>query len=96
MWMNMIMAKKLGKEVREIKSEIMDQLEDAVDDYLVDFQAKSKDGKSLPSINEIEDLLLSLKDKTREIYLKMASESINKFDEAEVIDSKKENSGKEG
>ena len=96
MWMNLIMAKKLGKEAKEIKSEIMDQLEDAVDDYLADFQAKSKDGKALPSINEIEDLLLSLKDKTREIYLKMASESISKFDEAEIIDSKKENSGKEG
>lgn len=96
MWMKMIMAKKLGKEAREIKSEIMDQLEDAVDDYLADFQTKSKDGKALPSINEIEDLLLSLKDKTREIYLKMASESISKFDEAEVIDSKKGNSEKEG
>ena len=90
------MAKKLGKEAKEIKSEIMDQLEDAVDDYLSDFQAKSKDGKSLPTINEIEDLLLELKDKTRNIYLQMASDSINKFDESEVIKAKKENFGKEG
>lgn len=90
------MAKKLGKEAKEIKSEIMDQLEDAVDDYLLDFQAKSKDGKSLPTINEIEDLLLELKDKTRNIYLQMASDSINKFDESEVIKAKKENFGKEG
>jgi len=52
MWMNLIMAKKLGKEAREIKSEIMDQLEDAVDDYLADFQAESKDGKSLPFATE--------------------------------------------
>ena len=96
MWVGMIMAKRLNPREREIKSAIMDRIEDVVDDYFTEFHAKSKDGKALPSINDIEDLLLELKSKTRDIYLDMASESISKFDESEIIESKKESSRKEG
>lgn len=96
MWVKTIMAKKLNPKNREIKSAIMDKLEDEVDNYFEEFQTKSKDGKTLPSINDIEDLLINLRSKTQEIYLDMISESISKFDEAEVIESKKESSKRKG
>ena len=81
---------------QELKSAIMDELEDAVDEYLESFSLKSNDGKTLPSINELEDIVADLRTKTRDIYLKMVSESITSFDESELIDSKKDSTGKEG
>lgn len=84
------------KDERELKSEIMDQLEEAVDEYFASFKAKSNDRNSLPTIDDIEDLLGNLRSKTRDIYLKAVSDTVNNFDESELIDSKKENTGKEG
>lgn len=84
------------KDERELKSEIMDQLEEAVDEYFASFSAKSSNGGSLPTIDDIETLLGDLKSKTRDIYLKMVSDSINNVDESELIASKKENTEKEG
>ena len=96
MFGRLIMAKKLNSKEQEIKSAIMDRIEDAVDDYFSEFRAKSSDGQGLPSINDIEDLLLQLKSKTRDIYLDMALQSISKFDESGIIESKKANTKKEG
>lgn len=84
------------KDERELKSEIIDQLEEAVDEYFASFSAKSSNGSSLPTIDDIETLLGDLKSKTRDIYLKMVSDSINNVDESELIASKKENTEKEG
>ena len=84
------------KDERELKSEIMDQLEEAVDEYFASFKTKSNDRNSLPTIDDIEDLLGNLRTKTRDIYLKAVSDTVNNFDESELIDSKKENTGKEG
>ena len=50
----------------------------------------------IPTIDDIEDLLGNLRSKTRDIYLKAVSDTVNNFDESELIDSKKENTGKEG
>ena len=86
----------LTKQEQELKSTIMDELEDAVDAYFNSFRSKSNGGKSLPSINDIEDLANELKTKTRDIYLAMISSGISTFDESEAIASKKENSKKEG
>ena len=91
---NCMNDQRLSKAEQEMKSTIMDKIEDAVDDYIVSFRLKSSGGSELPSINEIEDILFELKDKTRDIYLDMISDSITKFDESKMIDSKKENSGK--
>ncbi|MBR1708971.1 MAG: hypothetical protein IJ719_09110 [Clostridia bacterium] len=85
---------RLNKTEQEIKSAIMDKIEDAVDDYLLSFRLKSNDGNGLPNINEIEDMMQDLKNKTRDIYLSMVSDSITKFDESKSIDSKKENTEK--
>lgn len=90
------MAINLNSKEREIKSAIMDQLEDAVDDYFDKFHSKSKDGKGLPSINDIEDMLIDLRSKTRDICLRMTSEALSNFDESEIIELKKENIEKEG
>ena len=84
------------KNESELKSEIMDQLEEAVDEYFASFKAKSSNQNSLPTIDEIEDLLGNLRSKTRDIYLKAVSDSISNFNESELIDSKKENTRKEG
>ena len=84
------------KSEHELKSEIMDQLEEAVDEYFASFKAKSNNQNSLPTIDDIEDLLGDLRSKTRDIYLKAVSDSLNSFNESELIASKKENTGKEG
>lgn len=86
------MAVKLNLSQAEMKSEIMDQIEEAVDRYLISYNDKSKGNKQVPTIDEIEDMISELKSKTRDIYLKMISDSLNNTDESEMITSKKENS----
>ena len=77
-------------EERELKSEIMDRLEDVVDDYLETFRVKSDEGATIPSIGEIEDMVSDMRSKTRDIYLQMISDSIDTFDEGPLIESKKD------
>lgn len=89
------MADKLIGEA-EIKSEIMEKIEEAVDEYFASYKEKSGNGKVVPTIHEIEGLVTDLKSKTREIYLKMISDSLTNTDESELIASKKENSEKRG
>ena len=86
----------LSKQEQELKSTIMDELEDAVDTYFESFRSKCGSKKTLPSINDIEDLVSELKTKTRDTYLSMVSNSISNFDESAAIASKKENTKKEG
>ncbi len=74
---------------RELKSEIMDKLEDIVDEYFKSFRCKSNDGSTMPSIDEIEDIVSDMRSKTRDIYLGLISESINNYDESSLIESKK-------
>ena len=88
--------KKQIKDESELKSEIMDQLEEAVDEYFASFKAKSNNDNALPTIDDIEVLLGDLKSKTRDIYLKMVSDSLDSFDDSDLIASKKELTGKEG
>lgn len=84
------------KQEQELKSAIMDEIEDAVDDYMETFRLKSDNGNKLPSINEIEDIVTELKSKTRDIYLRMVSESISGYDESNLIESKKANTKEKG
>ena len=84
------------KDESELKSEIMDQLEEAVDEYFASFKAKSNNDNALPTIDDIQVLLGDLKSKTRDIYLKMVSDSLDSFDDSDLIASKKELTGKEG
>ena len=87
-------SQKQTQKERELKSAIMDQIEDAVDDYIESFRLKGNNGEKLPSISEIEDIVTDLKNKTRDIYLNMVSDSISNYDESKIIDSKKENTNK--
>ena len=73
------------KDERELKSEIMDQLEEAVDEYFASFKARSSNQNSLPTIDEIEDLLGNLRSKTRDIYLKAVSDSINNLPQSQIL-----------
>ena len=74
---------------RELKSEIMDKLEDAVDEYLASFKSKSNGGSTIPSISEIEDMVSDIRSKTRDIYLELISSSLNNYPEGPLIESKK-------
>ena len=75
----------------EMISEIMDQIEEAVKEYFISYNDKSKGSQQVPTIDEIEDMVSELKYKTRDIYLNMIGESLNNTDESELISSKKEN-----
>ena len=88
--------KRLDDQEKEIKSAVMEKIEDAVDDYFEEYRLKSEDGKGVPTINEIEDILMKLNSKTRDIFLETVSEMISKCNETELIDSKKENSRRKG
>lgn len=95
----MIMLMKnniLTESEKELKSKVMDQLEDVVDDYFNTYQLKDSKTNKLCSIDQIENILSDLKLKTREIILDMVSESISNYDESEEIKLKKANSKKEG
>ena len=85
------MAVKLTVSQLKMKSEIMDQIEEAVDEYLSSYNDKSKGNKQVPTIDELEDMISELKSKTRDICLKMIRDSLNSTDESEMISSKKEN-----
>ena len=89
-------GKRLDDQEKEIKSEVMEKIEDAVDDYFEEYRLKNEDGKGVPTINEIEDILMKLNSKTRDIFLETVSEMISKCNETELIDSKKENSRRKG
>ena len=88
--------KRLDDQEKEIKSAVMEKIEDAVDDYFEEYRLKNEDGKGVPTINEIEDILMKLNSKTRDIFLETVSEMISKCNETELIDSKKENSRRKG
>ena len=81
---------------RELKSEIMEKLEDAVDEYLASFKTKSNGGSTIPSISEIEDMVSDMRSKTRDIYLQLISDSINNYAEGPLIESKKDTTEKKG
>ena len=83
------MSKSLPDE-QQLKSEIMYRLEEEVDSYFSKFNSKCEGGERFPSIEEIEDIVSDLRSKTRDIYLDLISESINSFNEAPIIESKKE------
>lgn len=89
-------GKRLDDQEKEIKSAVMEKIEDAVDDYFEEYRLKNEDGKGVPTINEIEDILMKLNSKTRDIFLETVSEMISKCNETELIDSKKENSRRKG
>ena len=89
------MDERIPDTLRGVKSDVMDQLEEAVDDYLKSYWLKSGN-HGVPTISEIENLVTELRSKTRNICLEMVSDSLTNTDESEMIASKKENtSGRE-
>lgn len=51
----------------------------------------SKAGKVCPTIDEFEDTFVKLNEKTREVWARLAADTIDAVDEKEIIASKKEN-----
>ena len=66
----------------------MERLEEVVDSYFESYRLRSGD-QGVPTITEIENLITELKSKTRDIYLRMVSDSLTNTDESDMIASKK-------
>ena len=80
-----------AEELNE-KSRIMERVENAIDEYLLDLRKATDGRKTLPNITQMEELLKNLRQKTQNSYLDSASDFISNFPENDLIEAKKENS----
>ena len=79
------------KAILETLYELKDIIEEAIDK--VEF-AEEGDPRSL--IDKVEDCLVEMNDKTRNIYTYMMSDQLSAMESSEMIDSKKASTSKRG
>ena len=86
----------MAKKSREdITLETLYELKDLIDDAIEKVEkAEEDDPRSL--IDRVEDCLVGLNDKTRNIYSTMLSDHLSAMESNEMIESKKGNSSKRG
>lgn len=87
-----IMAKK-SKE--DITIETLYELKDLINEA-IEAVEKVDGGDPESLIDRVENCLVSLNDKTRDIYSSMMSEHLSALDSGELIESKKPNTFKRG
>ena len=80
------------KELDQIAEDALQDLREAINNYVRAFSEKTGDSKKFMKIDELENMMTELDAKTRKIYLDMVSDSLNAVNEKEIIASKKENS----
>lgn len=80
------------KELDRIAEDAIQDLKDAINNYVRIFTKRTGCTKNYLTIDQLEDMMLELDGETRKIYLQMISDSLNSIDEKELIVSKKENS----
>lgn len=86
------MAKKSREDITlETLYELKDLINDAIEKVE---KAEEDDPRSL--IDRVEDCLVGLNDKTRNIYSSMLSDHLSAMESNDMIESKKENSSKRG
>ena len=86
------MARKTKDDITlETLYELKDLIEDTIDKVE---KAEQDDTRSL--IDRVEDCLVNLNDKTRNIYASMISDHLSTMETSEMIESKKENTSKRG
>ena len=80
----------MTRSEQELKDEVLERVDEALERYFDSFHANGDlKGKGLPTIEDLEKTITSLRSETRNIYLDMVSKSITNFDESELIDAKK-------
>lgn len=86
------MAKKSREDITlETLYELKDLIEEAIEKVE---KAEDEDPRTL--IDKVEDCLVGLNDKTRNIYSSMISEHLSAMESSEMIESKKARSSKRG
>ena len=86
----------MAKKSREdITLETLYELKDLIDEAIEKVEkAEDEDPRTL--IDKVEDCLVGLNDKTRNIYSSMISEHLSAMESSEMIESKKARSSKGG
>lgn len=86
------MAKKSREDITlETLYELKDLISEAIENVE---KAEDEDPRAL--IDKVEDCLVGLNDKTRNIYSSMISEHLSAMESSEMIESKKARSSKRG
>lgn len=82
----------MKKTIEQIAEETKKEVNDAIDQFFQDYMKKSGASENgvLP-IDAIEELWDKLDKETRNNYVEAISKTINSINEAELIESKKEN-----
>ena len=82
----------MKKTIEQIAEETKKEVNDAIDQFFVDYMKKSGASENgvLP-IDTVEELWNKLDKETRNNYVEAISKAINSINEAELIESKKEN-----
>ena len=82
----------MKKTIEQIAEETKKEVNDAIDQFFVDYMKKSGASENgvLP-IDTVEELWDKLDKETRNNYVEAISKAINSINEAELIESKKEN-----
>ena len=82
----------MKKTIEQIAEETKKEVNDALDQFVVDYMKKSGASENgvLP-IDTVEELWDKLDKETRNNYVEAISKAINSINEAELIESKKEN-----
>ena len=85
-----------AKTLEQIAAEVKQDLNDKVDLWIKSFSEKTGDLAKFPTIDQIEESLITLDAETQKIFLNMLSDCLSNVDEKDLIASKKANSPKRG
>ena len=85
-----------AKTLDQIAAEVKQDLNDKVDLWMKSFSEKTGDLAKFPTIDQIEESLITLDAETQKIFLNMLSDCLSNVDEKDLIASKKANSPKGG
>lgn len=84
------------KNIDQIAADAVQDLKDAVENYVRVFSDTTKGPAKFLTIDQLEDIVKVLDSETRKIYLNMVSDSLSSIKEKDIISSKKANSRKRG
>jgi hypothetical protein len=85
-----------AKTLDQIAAEVKQDLNDKVDLWMKSFSEKTGDLAKFPTIDQIEESLITLDAETQKIFLNMLSDCLSNVDEKDLIASKKANFPKRG
>ena len=83
------------KNKDDITLETLYELKDIIEEA-IDKVESAEEGDPRSLIDKVEDCLVEMNDKTRNIYTSMISDHLSAMESSEMIDSKKASSSKRG